>query len=194
MFTIFNDTMANIKIISASIRDGKKSDRVALYLKNYITANNLAEAEVLDLSKYNFPLFTERFKFLKEVSSELSEFVGKVNHADAVIIVTPEYNGGYPAALKNIIDVLVDEWKHKPVAISTVSSGPFGGSQSIISLQFSLWKIGAYTVPAMFPVPTVENSFSENGLPSDSNATDKRAANFLKEILWYIKAKATVKL
>lgn len=123
MFTIFNDTMANIKIISASIRDGKKSDRVALYLKNYITANNLAEAEVLDLSKYNFPLFTERFKFLKEVSSELSEFVGKVNHADAVIIVTPEYNGGYPAALKNIIDVLVDEWKHKPVAISTVSSG-----------------------------------------------------------------------
>ena len=63
MFTIFNDTMANIKIISASIRDGKKSDRVALYLKNYITANNLAEAEVLDLSKYNFPLFTDRFKF-----------------------------------------------------------------------------------------------------------------------------------
>jgi NADPH-dependent FMN reductase len=55
---------------------------------------------------------------------------------------TPEYNGGYPASLKNVIDLLDYEWHRKPVVISTVTSGAFGASQVLISLQFILWKSG----------------------------------------------------
>jgi len=106
-----------------------------------------------------------------------------------VIIVTPEYNGGYPASLKNVIDLLYDEWYKKPIAISTVSEGNFAGMQVITSLQFSLWKIGAWTVPAMFPVANVDKSFDEKGAPTEKEATEKKAANFIKEILWCIDAK-----
>jgi len=116
------------------------------------------------------------------------DFASKIKSTDGVIIVTPEYNGGYPASLKNVVDLLYDEWRRKPIAISTVSDGSFGGTQVITSLQFTLWKIRAWTVPAMFPVPKVGDSFDEHGNATDKAGTDKRANGFVGELLWCIEA------
>lgn len=181
--------MPQIIIISSSVRTGRNSHRVALYFKNYLVSNKLATVEILDLNEYNFPLFDERLRFQKSPSDEMLDFSEKIKAAAGVLIVTPEYNGGYPASLKNAIDLLYEEWYRKPVAISTVSDGSFGGSQVITSLQFSFWKIRAWTVPAMFPVPKVRDSFDENGNPSDKTLTDKRASIFINELLWCIEAK-----
>ncbi|RYF98305.1 MAG: NAD(P)H-dependent oxidoreductase [Chitinophagaceae bacterium] len=181
--------MSKIAIISASVRKGRKSHSVALYFKNYLEKKQLAEANIIDLDSYNFPIFEERLRLIEKPTPEMLSFAKEITDADGVIIVTPEYNGGYPASLKNVIDLLYAEWKRKPIAIATVSAGPFGGSQVITSLQFTLWKIGALTVPAMFPVATVEKSFSEDGTPTDPEATDKRATNFINELLYWIKAK-----
>lgn len=178
--------MKRIKIISSSIRTGRKSDRVVLYFKNYLEENKIAEVEVIDLKEYNFPLFEERLRNLPAPSALLVEYAEKIKEANGIILVTPEYNGGYPASLKNAIDVLYYEWHHKPIAIATVSEGPFAGNQVITSLQFTLWKMKSWVVPAMFPVPSVEKSFDKNGLPSDKEATDKRAAAFIKEMLWAV--------
>ena len=146
-------------------------------------------ADIIDLKKYSFPLFDERLRFQKNPTAAVLDFAEKIGTADGVLIVTPEYNGGYPASLKNAIDLLYDEWHRKPVAISTASDGYFGGSQVIISLQFTLWKMHAWTVPVMFPVPIVAEAFDENGNPADKTAMDKRATNFLRELLWCIEAK-----
>lgn len=180
--------MAKILVISSSVRTGRKSDRVAAFFLNHIKEKNMAEAELLDLDGYNFPVFNERLKFLKEPPAGLIEYAAKIKAADGIIIVAPEYNGGYPASLKNAIDVLVEEWKHKPIAISTVSAGPFGGSNMIPSLQFCLWKMGALTVPALFPVAVVDKSYDENGVPADREGSEKRAAGFLKELVWMMDA------
>jgi len=182
--------MPHIVIISSSIRTGRNSHRVAQYFQNYINENKLGTCEILDLEKYHFPLFEERLKFLKNPDEKLMEFATKIKQADGVLIVTPEYNGGYPASLKNIVDTLYDEWNRKPTAIATVSNGAFGGSQVIMSLQFSLWKMKAWTIPAMFPVPNVDKTFDEMGTPIDKPGTDKRAHSFLSELLWCIEAKS----
>jgi NAD(P)H-dependent FMN reductase len=182
--------MPHIAIISSSIRTGRNSHRVALYFKNYLETNQLATVELLDLQQYNFPLFEERLRLQTAPLAKTLDFAGKIKTADGVIIVTPEYNGGYPASLKNVVDLLYDEWHRKPIAISTVSDGSFGGTQVITSLQFSLWKIKAWTVPAMFPVPKVKESFDESGVPVDKAGTDKRAAGFINELLWCISAKS----
>ncbi len=182
--------MSQIAIISSSIRTGRNSHRIALYFKNYLESNNLAKAEILDLHTYNFPLFDERLSKQKSPSAEMLDFAGHIKAADGILIVTPEYNGGYPASLKNIVDLLYDEWYRKPVAIATVSEGTFGGSQVIISLQFTLWKMRAWTVPAMFPVSKVSQEFDENGKPADKTATDKKAARFIDELLWCVEAKS----
>lgn len=177
--------MKHIVIISSSIREGRKSPRVAQYFKQYIESGQLAEVSLIDLAAYNFPVFTERLKFQKDPAEKTLEFASKIKAADAVLIVTPEYNGGIPASLKNVTDLLHEEWKRKPIAVAMVSGGPFAGTQVITSLLFTLWKIGATMVPSMFPVPNIEKSFDEAGNPADKEATDKRAAAFIGELLWY---------
>jgi NAD(P)H-dependent FMN reductase len=185
--------MSKISIISASVRTGRNSHRVALYLKDFIESRKLAEADIIDLNEYQFPVFNERLKYQTEVAENVLEFANKIKASDGIIIVTPEYNGGYPASLKNVVDLLYDEWHRKPIAISTVSDGPFGGSQVITSLQFTLWKIRAWTVPTMFPVPSITKTFSPEGVPVDKEGTDKRATGFVNELLWCMEAAAKMK-
>jgi NAD(P)H-dependent FMN reductase len=177
-----------IAILSSSIRTGRSSHRVALFFKTYLENNTSVSVEILDLQQYQFPIFEERLKFQKTPSAQALEFAEKIKSADGVIIVTPEYNGGYPASLKNVIDLLSGEWKRKPVAISTVSSGGFAGMNVITALQYSLWKIQAWTVPALFPVPKVNEAYDEQGKPSDKAGSEKRAKVFVGELLWCIEA------
>lgn len=179
--------MPHIAIISASVRTGRISHRVALFFRNYLDERKLATAEIIDLQSIQFPVFEERLKYQPNPSPDVLDFAGRIKKADGVIIVTPEYNGGYPASLKNAIDLLYDEWRRKPVAISTASDGAFGGTQVITSLQFTLWKIRAWTVPAMFPVPYVDKAFDEQGRLLDDKMT-KRAGVFVNELLWCITA------
>ncbi len=174
--------MAHIAIISSSVRRERKSHGVALYFQKYLAENNIGTSEILDLKEYNFPIFEDTIKTNQKPSENILDFASKIKNADGIIIVTPEYNGGYPASLKNAIDLLYDEWHSKPISISTVSSGSFGGSQALLSLQFILWKIGAWTVTNMFLVPKVEESFDDEGNAKDKPAMDKLAKAFIAEL------------
>jgi NAD(P)H-dependent FMN reductase len=170
------------------VREGRKSHNVSLYFQNYLTENKLATTEIVDLKAYNFPIFDSTLKTMTNPVKNVLEFAEKIKSSDGIIIVTPEYNGGYPASLKNAIDLLYEEWNHKPVAIAIVSSGPFAGSQALVSLQFTLWKMKAWTIPAMFSVPTVDKAYDENGKALYKPISDKLAAVFIKELLWCIEA------
>lgn len=181
--------MPNIIILSASVRTGRNSHRVALFFQQFISDNQLADASIIDLNECKFPVFDERLKFLENPAANILEFAEKIKNADGIIVVTPEYNGGYPAALKNVVDLLYAEWRRKPLAIATVSDGVFGGTQVITSLQFTFWKIGAWVAPAMFPVPKVREAFTEDGTPTDPTGINKRAQTFVNELLWCIEAK-----
>ncbi len=179
----------HIAILSASVRRGRNSHRVALYFQRYIQENNLGTVEIIDLNAYNFPIFEERIQFTPNPTEDVLDYQRRIAGADGVLIVTPEYNGGYPSSLKNAIDLLHKDWQRKPVALATVSSGPFGGAQVTTSLLFSLWKIGAWMVPAMFPVPMVQDNYDEEGHAKDKAAVDKRAQRFVNELIWCMTAK-----
>jgi NAD(P)H-dependent FMN reductase len=178
--------MLKIAIISPSVRKGRNSHRVALYFSNLLKEMDITDHEILDLMEYNFLLFNERLKYQESPSSGAVEFAQKVRSADGVIIISPEYNGGIPASLKNVVDLLTDEWKHKPVAFVTVSDGNFAGTQAIISLQFTLWKLGAVTVPGPLRISNIRSAFDVSGIPADKPAMDKRAAAFVNEFLRWI--------
>ncbi|MBW4362275.1 NADPH-dependent FMN reductase [Flavobacterium taihuense] len=179
--------MYHITIISSSIRTGRKSHNVALYLQNYIVENKLGTVELLDLKSYNFPLFEERLQFQEKPKIATLEFAEKIKSSDGIIMVTPEYNGGFPASLKNVIDLLYAEWEHKPIGISTVSAGEYAGSQALIFLQFLLWKIKAFTIPATFPIAKVQEEFDNLGNALHKSQTDEMASVFIKELLWTVK-------
>jgi len=178
----------HIAIISGSVRIGRQSHRVAKYFQNYITAHNLATAEILDLKEFNFPVLEERLSHTENPTKEQKLFAEKITKADAVIVVFPEYNGGYSASIKNAIDLLYNEWYHKPVGLASVSNGNFGGMNAMSLIQTVFLKIKAVPVSATFPVPLVQDNFDEDGNAINKEVTDKRAAAFLKEVLWFAEA------
>ncbi len=181
--------MPKIVIISPSVRTGRNSHRAAIYFYNFIRGNNIADVEILDLLKYDFPLFHERLESQESPPAGAIDFAGKVRTSDGVIIITPEYNGGLIASLKNAVDLLSTEWRRKPVAFVPVSDGNFGGSQVIISLQFSLWKMRAITVPGPMRIQNIITAFDKSGAPADKAAMDKRADALIRDLLWFIESK-----
>ncbi len=180
--------MFHISIISSSIRTGRKSHNVALYFQQFLNENKLATIEILDLATYNFPLFEAPLKYQKSPSASVIEFKDKIKASDGVLIITPEYNGSFPASLKNVIDVLYEEWYQKPVAFSTVSSGDFGGLQALMQLEFIFWKIKAQTFTANFPVSRVQEKFDDFGVATNVQETEEFAKIFIDEFLNFIES------
>ncbi len=180
--------MPQIAIISSSIRDGRASHRVTLHLQRHITDEGRHTVDLIDLLELDFPIFHERLKFMKEPAPALFAFAERIRKADGVIIVTPEYNGGMPASLKNVIDLLTEDWKKKPVALVPVSGGAFGGSQVTTQLLFNLWKIRTWVVPGPMQVPKVKDEFQEDGTPNDAEAWARRTKALLDELDWAMEA------
>ncbi len=179
----------HIAIISSSIRPGRNSHRVGLHFKHFIEERHLAGCDLVDLQEYNFPVFEERLRFMENPSEQILHFADRIAKADGVIVIAPEYNGGYPASLKNIIDLLSSEWKGKPTGIVTVSTGPYGGALLLPSLLFTLWKKGVWVVNARYHVSNVQEAFDENGTPKDPAVTGKRTADFTDQLHWSMEAR-----
>ena len=116
-----------IPVILGSTRRGRQSPKVAKFIADRMNRSERIEAEILDLAEYDFPIMEERLRFLDDPSPGLREFSEKIERADALVIVSPEYNNGYPGVLKNALDYLLPEYKRKPIAFATVSAGGFGG-------------------------------------------------------------------
>ncbi|MBX2940150.1 MAG: NAD(P)H-dependent oxidoreductase [Ferruginibacter sp.] len=182
--------MGTIIILSSSIRTGRKSHRVAEFIANVIQSDGVHQAEMHDLNHYRFPVFEERLKFLADPLPELLALSDAIRASVGVIIVAPEYNGSFPAALKNVLDVFTDEWKMKPIGLCAVSGGHFGGAQLLQSLQFTLWKVGAWVVPASFQVPFVDKTFKEDGSTEDTEGLKKRLKLLTDKLYWSIEANA----
>jgi NAD(P)H-dependent FMN reductase len=180
--------MSHIVILSASIRDGRMSHRVAQHLHRHITSSAAHTAELIDLAEQDFPLFHERLKFMTAPAPEVVAFAERIRKAEGVIIVSPEYNASYPASLKNVIDLLSDEWKRKPVALVPVSGGAFGGAQVTLQLLATLWKIRAWVMTGAMQVPTVKAAFDEQGVAVEAEAWAKRCDALLAELEWAMEA------
>ncbi len=176
-------------ILLGSVRDGRMSPRVARFVESRLRATGAFETEILDLKELDLPIMAERLRLQKDPAASIAEFGRKIERSDSLVIVSPEYNGGYPGVLKNAIDYLLQEYKRKPVGIVTVSSGAFGGMQALGQLRLIMLAAGAYPLPVSFPVPKVQEAFTEDGAPLDPMA-EKRAANFVGELRWLTEAVA----
>jgi len=110
------------------------------------------------------------------------EFAEKMNRADALVIVAPEYNRGYPGMLKHVLDTNLPEYIHKAAGIVGVSAGIFGGSRMIENLLPVLRELGLVTIFWDVNFNSVYSRFGEHGELLDDTflAVDK----FIDELLW----------
>lgn len=109
-----------------------------------------------------------------------------MKRADGLIIVTPEYNHGYPGELKLVLDQLSDEYKKKPVSICAVSSGQFGGARVVEILWNVLIELQLVPVSTSVNFPYVRELFDKNENIRDQKY-DKYVSVMLNEIDWFAK-------
>jgi NAD(P)H-dependent FMN reductase len=109
-----------------------------------------------------------------------------VTRADALIIVVPEYNHGYPGLLKHMLDTNLKEYIHKTVGICGVSAGPFGGTRVIQNLLPVMRELGLVTIFWDGNFSSVQTIFDEFGKLLEE-AYIRRLEKFFKELIWMAK-------
>ncbi|MEJ0099262.1 MAG: NADPH-dependent FMN reductase [Pseudomonadota bacterium] len=122
-------------LIMGSTRAGRVCPGIAAWVAGLCPAGTHFGCEVIDLAAWSLPMDDEPAipalgPYAQSHTREWSECVAA---ADAVMFVTPQFNWGYPAVLKNAIDHLHKEWRHKPVAI--VTYGGHGGTRCARQLR-----------------------------------------------------------
>ncbi len=130
--------MLNIKIIVGSTRPGRFSEALLPWLQSAIAARTEITAEVIDLRDHPLPFFNAPMSPAYVENGDygndaINAFAEKIREADGFIIITPEYNHGPSAEVKNALDVLYREWNQKPVAF--VSYGSAGGARAVEQLR-----------------------------------------------------------
>lgn len=179
--------MFYVPIILGSVRRNRQSPKAARFVADRMRATGRSETEILDLREYDFPIMEERLRKRDDPPPGLAEFAGKIASADSVVIVTPEYNNGYPGVLKNALDYLLPEFKRKPIGVVTVSAGAGGGRTCLAQLRLVLLGMGALPLPTGLAVMQIRDALTDDGTPVDE-AYERRAERFLSEVLWYTEA------
>ncbi len=111
--------MKKIGIILSATREGRVGEQIANYVLSQAPQSTQHQYTLIDLKAVNLPLLDEPYpaamqKYQFDHTKAWSKLIAGY---DAFIVVTPEYNHGYPAALKNALDYLYVEWQDKPAAI-----------------------------------------------------------------------------
>ena len=171
-----------IEIISGSPRTNSVTRRVALHLKNWLSQNSSHDVDIIDMRDWSIPPIQAAWSSVDKASVEFQPLAERMFNADAYILITPEYNGSYSPAMKNLLDHFPKR-HHKPFGIVTASPGAMGGiraSQQLLQLVPALFGIAS---PYMLIVPAVDKKFSPDGDLLDESFQNG-VHNFITEFLW----------
>jgi NAD(P)H-dependent FMN reductase len=119
----------------------------------------------------------------QELKDQFPEWRDTIIQADGLVIVSPEYNHGYPGSLKAVLDLLLKEYIHKAVGFVGVSAGPWGGTRVIEAMVPMVRELGLAVTFSDLNFPKVQTIFDAEGKLLDQ-AFEKRAKDFLDELVW----------
>ena len=169
-----------IPIILGTPRQGRMSEHVARFVLGELNKRDAIETVLIDIRTLSFPI-TDAGEAIKD-----AQFSATMMRADALVLVVPEYNHGYPGLLKHVLDTNLKEYIHKAVGICGVSAGGLGGARVIQNLLPVMRELGLVTIFWDGNFSTVQNLFDVNGTLLDQ-AYIKRIDKFLKELVWMAK-------
>jgi len=171
-----------IEIISGSPRHNSLTKRVALHLQEYLKINTDHEIGLIDLEEWNMPVLQSVFVSVEKTPEPFKQLAERIFGADAFILVSPEYNGSYSPALKNLLDHFPKQ-HHKPFGIVTASPGAMGGiraSQQLLQLVPALFGVAS---PYLLIIPAIDKKFDADGHLIDESFSNS-VHNFVTEFLW----------
>ncbi|TMC01946.1 MAG: NAD(P)H-dependent oxidoreductase [Chloroflexi bacterium] len=128
--------MPNLMVIVASTRPTRVGMAVGRWFVDHATEHPAFDVDLADLAEVDLPFMDEpeHPRFARYVHDHTKRWSARVKAADAFVFVTPEYNHGYNAPLKNAIDFLHHEWEHKPVGFVSYG-GVAAGTRAVQQLK-----------------------------------------------------------
>jgi NAD(P)H-dependent FMN reductase len=166
-----------IPVILGTARMGRMSQHAAWLVTEELGKCTGVETDLIDIAKLPLPT-NDAGEAIKHAS-----FSTKMDRADALVIVSPEYNHGYSGLLKHVLDSCLKEYIHKAVGIVGVSAGPFGGARVIENLLPVMRELGLVTIFWDVNFSTVQKVFTTEGTLLDDSYI-RRIDKFLKELIW----------
>lgn len=166
-----------IPVILGTARQGRQTENVARFVFERTKNRADVETELIDVRELPMKLYDagEQIKDPK--------FSAAIERCDGLIIVTPEYNHGYPGLLKHALDMNLKEYIHKAVGICGVSAGPIGGARVIENLLPVMRELGLVTIFEDVNFGTVQEIFDGQGSLLDQSYV-RRVDKFLNELTW----------
>jgi NAD(P)H-dependent FMN reductase len=138
------------------------------------------DTELIDIAQLPLPV-NDAGEAIKDPG-----YADKMNRADALVIVSPEYNHAYSGLLKHVLDSCLEEYIHKAVGIVGVSAGVFGGTRGIQSILPVMRELGLVNIFWDVNFSSVQDVFDESGKLKDSSFLP-RIDKFLQELIWMAK-------
>src|SRR3954470_20816463 len=169
-----------IPVVLGTARKGRYSEYVATFVLEQMRLRSDVETELIDIRELRLAP-DDAGEALKQPG-----FSATIMRADALVLVVPEYNHGYPGLLKHLLDTNLKEYIHKAVGICGVSAGGFGGARVIENLLPVMRELGLVTIFWDVNFSNVQNVFSNNGRLLDQSYL-RRIDKFLKELIWMAK-------
>ena len=166
-----------IPVILGTARQGRMSAHAAELMRTQIEKRPGLTTELIDVARLPIPV-DDAGEAVKD--HDLSE---KMNQADGLVIVAPEYNHGYPGLLKHVLDTNLKEYVHKAVGVVGVSSGIFGGARVIQNLIPVMRELGLVQIFWDVNFTMVQGRFDESGKLLDESFLP-RIEKFLDELVW----------
>jgi NAD(P)H-dependent FMN reductase len=169
-----------IPVILGTARQGRMSEHVARLVVEEVAKRDRIETELIDIRTLPFST-NDAGEAIKD-----PKFSATMARADALVLVVPEYNHGYPGLLKHVLDTNLKEYIHKAVGICGVSAGGFGGARAIQNLLPVMRELGLVSIFWDGNFSLVQTLFNPDGKLVDQSYP-KRLDKFLKELIWMAK-------
>jgi len=156
--------MPTLLILIASTRPGRVGEPIGKWIDARARAHGAFEIELVDLLELDLPFMDEPShpRLRRYTKKHTREWSAKVAAADAFVFVTPEYNYGFTAPLKNAIDFLHEEWKYKPVGLVSYG-GVAAGTRAAQMLKLVLTTLKMTPLFEAVSIPFVTQFIDEEG-------------------------------
>ncbi len=167
-----------IPVILGTARKGRASEKIARFVVDEVRKRDGVDSELIDILELGLPI-DDAGESIKH-----SAFSNSMMRADGLVIVTPEYNHGYPGLLKHVLDTNLKEYIHKAIGVCGVSAGGFGGTRVVQNILPILRELGLVTIFWDGNFSGFQSLFDDEGKMRDREVHEKRLDKFLGELIW----------
>ncbi len=178
----------SILTILGSTREGRAGEKVASWFMRLAALRGdaqygLADVRALDLPTFNEPSNPKQIEHAY-ADPRAQAWVAHVESADGFVVVTPEYNHGYPPALKNAFDYAYAGWNNKPIAFVSYG-GIAGGTRAVEQLRQVAIELQMAPVRNQVAIPFISKAFGADGKPAQPELLATSAQAMLDQLLWW---------